>query len=158
MQHKCFEPIIFEDSKILILGSFPSLKSVENSFYYSHPKNQFWKILSNIYNLSTETKEQKIGLLKINKIALWDMAASCERINSADSNLKNIKLNNIALLLTEYQNINCIFFTGLTAQKLYKKEFSGLSIKTTLLPSPSPAYAAMNFDSKLSIWSNCLCV
>ena len=68
-----FKPVVFEDSKILILGTFPSIKSFENNFYYSHPKNQFWDILANIFNeKKPKTIKEKIAFLKKYKIALWD--------------------------------------------------------------------------------------
>lgn len=89
------EPIINKDSVILILGSFPSLKSFEQMFYYGHPKKPIWRLLSEIYGAKANTKVEKIELLKSAKIALWDVVASCERSNSADSNLKNIKPNDI---------------------------------------------------------------
>ncbi len=151
-----FEPIIFPASETLILGSFPSLKSFEDGFYYAHPRNQFWRLLSSIYEMPTDTIESKISLLRFAKIALWDSVSSCERRNSADTNLKNTKPNDIARLLTEYPSIKKLFFTGKTAETLYKKYFSNLSIETKLLPSPSPAYAAMSFDDKLKIWRNFL--
>ncbi len=150
------EPIAFEDSNTLILGSFPSLKSFEEEFYYAHPKNQFWRLLSKIYGAKAETKEERIELLKSAKIALWDVAASCERTNSSDANLKNILPNNIEELFVKYPNIKRILFTGRTAEKLYFKYFLHIDLPTTLLPSPSPAYAAMDFASKLFAWQKIL--
>ena len=150
------EPIADKDSIVLILGSFPSIKSFEQMFYYGHPKNQFWRLLSEIYGAKTDTKEERIELLKSAKIALWDVVASCERSNSADSNLKNIKPNDIKGLLESYPNIKTVFFTGKTAEKLYKKHFPDIILPTALLPSPSPAYAAMGFEEKLFIWKKIL--
>ena len=106
--------------------------------------------------MPTDTIASKISLLRFAKIALWDSVSSCERRNSADTNLKNTKPNDIARLLSEYPSIKKLFFTGKTAETLYKKYFSNLSIETKLLPSPSPAYAAMSFDDKLKIWRNLL--
>ncbi len=140
------------ESHTLILGSFPSLKSFELSFYYAHPQNQFYRLLSAIYKTKARSVEEKIALLANAKIALWDAAAYCERTNSSDSNLKNIQPNDIERLLSEYPNIKQIFFIGRAAQKIYKSSFSHLPIKTTLLLSPSPAYAAMSFEVKFEIW------
>lgn len=151
-----FDPVIFEDSEVLILGSFPSLKSFEYGFYYAHPKNQFWRILSDIYCMPIDTDEAKINLLKKSKIAIWDSVKSCERLNSSDSNLANMEPNDIRQLLGEYPEIKRIFFTGRSAEKLYKKHFSDVSIPNALLPSPSPAYAAMPYAKKLSIWREML--
>jgi len=145
-------PVVFEDSLTLILGSFPSLKSFEHEFYYAHPKNQFWSILSDIYGLPVRSVEDKIALLSFAKIALWDVIASCERTNSADSNLKNTKPNDIEGLLRKYPNIKRVFFTGRLSEKLYKKHFGHLVLPTALLPSPSPAYAAMRLQEKVRRW------
>ncbi|NPA82137.1 MAG: DNA-deoxyinosine glycosylase [Epsilonproteobacteria bacterium] len=145
-----FEPVVFEDSKILILGSFPSIKSFEDNFYYAHPKNQFWPILSEIFSMPADTKEQKIELLKKNKIALWDSAKSCEREGSSlDSNLKNCEVNDFRSFLIKYPNIKAIFFTGRKAEALFKKHFKDISLPLILLPSPSPAYAVMKKEDKL---------
>jgi double-stranded uracil-DNA glycosylase len=149
-------PIVSDDSTVLILGSFPSIKSFEYEFYYAHPRNQFWAILSEIYGRSTQTRDDKLAILKFAKIALWDTIASCERANSSDSNLKNAKPNDIEWLLKKYPNIERVFFTGRMAEKLYKKRFGHLNFPTVLLPSPSPAYAAMEFGKKLEIWSSLL--
>ena len=151
-----FKPIIFKDSRVLILGSFPSIKSFENSFYYSHPKNQFWKILSVISGYPINNRDQKIWLIKELKFALWDIVKSCSRENSSDSNLKDIIPNNIEELLKEYSNIELIAFTSKLAQNIYKKNFNNLDIKSIYLPSPSPAYAAMSFEQKCKIYKELL--
>ena len=143
-----FKPIIFNNSEILILGSFPSLKSFENSFYYAHPQNQFWKIMSEITGYPARSRDQRIWLLKQCKIALWDIVKSCKRENSSDSNLKDIEVNDIEALLREYPTIKRVGFTSKLAQKLYNTHFKNLKIDTFYLPSPSPAYAAMKFEEK----------
>ena len=152
MQTHPFKPIVFNGSKTLILGSFPSLKSFENSFYYAHPKNQFWKILSEISGYAVNNKDQKIWLIKELKLALWDIVASCSRENSSDSNLKDIRLNDIRGFLKEHPQIEQIAFTSKLAQRLYNQEFKDLDIKSFYLPSPSPAYAAMSFNQKCKIY------
>jgi hypoxanthine-DNA glycosylase len=152
MQNHPFKPIIFSNTTTLILGSFPSIKSFENSFYYAHPKNQFWTILSQISNYPINNKDQKLWLLKELKLGLWDIVKSCKRENSSDSNLKDITPNNIEALLKEYPAINKIAFTSHFAQKIYNKYFGSLDINTIYLPSPSPAYAAMSFEQKCKIY------
>lgn len=147
-----FEPIVFFDTKVLILGTFPSLDSFKYDFYYAHKRNQFWKILSDIFCMPTNTTEQKIAILKREKIGLWDIVASCERKNSSDNNLKNCTLHDIPLLLKEYPNIKIIAFTGQKAFKLYQKKYADLDIKTTILPSPSPAFASMKYIEKKEIY------
>ena len=154
MQFHPFEPIIFDDSKVLILGTFPSIRSFENNFYYAHPRNQFWNILSKVFNYDIDTREDKIKLLKKHKIALWDIIKECERVNSSDTNLNNITPNDIKGLLNSYPNIKYIAFTSKTAQKIYNHEFKDLNVKNFYLPSPSPAYARMSFDKKFEIYKN----
>jgi len=155
-QEHPFKPLIFKSSKTLILGSFPSLKSFENSFYYSHPQNQFWKILSKISGYPANLRDQRVWLLKQCKLALWDIVASCKRENSADSNLEDITPNDIEALLNEYPNIEQIAFTSRLAQKIYKKYFSHLAVKTIYLPSPSPAYASMSLEQKIQKYKELL--
>ncbi len=144
-----FDPIIFNDSKTLVLGTFPSIVSFEDNFYYAHKRNQFWKLLGDIFKMPANTKEERIALLKEHKIALWDIIASCKRQNSSDTNLKNVELNDIPALLSAYPSIERIAFTGKKAQQLYNKLYKDLPVETFLLPSPSPAYAAMKYEEKL---------
>ena len=151
-----FEPIVFRDSKVLILGSFPSIESFEKSFYYAHPRNQFWRILEAITGYPINNKDQKIWLLKESHIALWDMVKSCTRDNSLDSSLEDIEINDIASLLQEYDSIELIAFTGRKAQTLYKMHFDYLDIPTVYLPSPSSAYAKMSFEDKLKVYKEVL--
>jgi len=158
-----FEPIIFEDSEILILGTFPSIKSFENEFYYSHPKNQFWKILSQIFNeKEPETIEEKIDFLKKHKIALWDSICECirEKDNSRDDNLKDINPCPIDKLLKKYSNIKKIAVTSRLAEKVIKNYFknSPFSIlhSPLYLPSPSPLNARMKLNEKVEKWRELL--
>jgi hypoxanthine-DNA glycosylase len=152
MQQHPFEPIVYNKTHTLILGSFPSIKSFENSFYYAHPKNQFWKILSQISGYAINNKDQKLWLLKELNLGLWDMVKSCQRENSSDSNLSDIELNSIDKFLRQHPQIKRLAFTSRLAQKLYNKEFKELSIESFYLPSPSPAYAAMSFEQKCKIY------
>jgi len=158
-----FKPIIFETSEILILGTFPSIKSFENEFYYSHPKNHFWKILSIIFN-ENEPKniEEKINFLKKHKIALWDTICECKRKkgNSRDDNLTDIKPCPIEELLTNYPKIKKVAVTSRLAEKVLKKYFknSPFSILNSplYLPSPSPLNARINLNQKAKIWKELL--
>jgi len=158
-----FKPIIFKDSEILILGTFPSIKSFENNFYYSHPKNQFWKILSLIFNeKEPKTIEEKIEFLKRHKIALWDSICECvrEKGNSRDDNLKEIKPCPIDELLKKYPNIKKIAVTSRLAEKVIKKLFknSPFSIlhSPLYLPSLSPLNARMKLHKKVEKWKELL--
>ena len=144
-----FQPLVFKDSKILILGSFPSVDSFEKSFYYAHPRNQFWKLLSELSAYPINNRDQKIWLLKVSKIALWDMVKNCTRDNSLDSSLEDIEVNNLAEFLEEHPTIEKVAFTGRLAERLFKIHFDYLEIETVYLPSPSSAYAKMSFEQKL---------
>jgi hypoxanthine-DNA glycosylase len=152
-----FEPVIFNDSEILILGTFPSIKSFENSFYYGHPKNQFWDILSIIFkDKKPETIEEKTEFLKKHKIALWDAICECKRKegNSRDDNLEILKPCNIKKLLNKYPNIKKIAVTSRTAEKVIKKHFP--DIKIIYLTSPSPLNARLKLEQKAEIWKKSL--
>ena len=89
-----FQPIVYKDTETLILGSFPSIKSFENNFYYAHPSNQFWKILEAVTTYPVNNRDQKLWLLKEAKFGLWDMVRECSRDNSLDSSLENEERNN----------------------------------------------------------------
>ena len=158
-----FKPIIFKTSEILILGTFPSIKSFENNFYYSHPKNQFWKILSIIFNeKEPKTIQEKKEFLKKHKIALWDTVCECVRKkgNSRDDNLTNIKPCPIEDLLKNYPNIKKIAVTSRLGEKIIKKYFKNstfLPLNSLIyLPSPSPLNAKMKLQQKVKIWKESL--
>jgi len=143
-----FDPIVFNDTKVLILGSFPSIKSFENNFYYAHPRNQFWKILSSLTGYPANTKDQRIWLLKEARLGLWDMIRSCSRENSLDSSLEEEEVNDIPALLERYPSIEKIAFTGRKAEALFELNFGYLEIERVYLPSPSSAYAKMTIEQK----------
>jgi len=151
-----FDPIIFQNSEILILGSFPSLESFNKAFYYAHPRNQFWKLLSVLTSLPINNIDQKMWLLKESKIALWDMVKNCTRENSLDTSLEDIEVNDIASLLEAYPSIKKVAFTGRLSEKLFKMHFDYLEIETVYLPSPSSAYAKMRFEEKLKNYKELL--
>ena len=147
-----FKPIIFKDTEVLILGSFPSIKSFENNFYYAHPRNQFWKILEAVTSYPVNNRDQKLWLLKECKFGLWDMIKTCSRDNSLDSSLENEDVNDIAGFLEENPSIKKLVFTGKKAQALYETHFLHLEIERVYLPSPSAAYAKMNIEEKIKIY------
>ena len=147
-----FKPIVFKDTEILILGSFPSIKSFENNFYYAHPRNQFWKILEGITGYPVNNKDQKIWLLKEAKFGLWDMIAVCSRDNSLDSSLEDETVNDMAEFLERYPGIRKLAFTGKKSQALFETHFGYLEIERVYLPSPSAAYAKMGVEEKMVIY------
>lgn len=137
-----FLPYYNKNSEILILGSFPSVKSREYGFYYMHPQNRFWRILEKVFN---EEIIDKKDFLNKHHIALWDVIASCEISNSGDSTIKNIKVNDVNKIITD-SNIKYIFTTGRKAYELYNKYvFSKTNIEAQYLYSPSPANCAISF-------------
>ena len=146
-------PIYDENSKILILGSFPSVKSRENQFFYHHPQNRFWKVMASIFNEDIPaTIEDKKSLLIRNKVALWDVIKSCEIKGSSDSSIRNVVPNDINLIL-EKSNIQQIFCNGNKSYSLYKKYLEkDTGIKSISLPSTSPANARFNLDMLLHEW------
>lgn len=143
-----FKPVVFQDTKILILGSFPSIQSFEKNFYYAHPRNQFWKILEKITTYPANSRDQRLWLLKECKLGLWDMVKECSRENSLDSSLENEAVNDLETFLQEHPTITKLAFTGKKAEALFKRYFSHLEIETVYLPSPSAAYAKMTFEEK----------
>jgi len=151
-----FQPLVFKDSKVLILGSFPSIESFDNSFYYGDPRNQFWMILSEVSAYPINNRDQKIWLLKESKVALWDMILNCTRDNSLESSLEDIEVNNIAEFLEEHPSITKVAFTGRLAEKLFKMHFDYLEIERLYLPSPSSAYAKMSLNQKIEIYKKAL--
>lgn len=147
-----FDPIINKHTRVLFLGSFPSIASFEQSFYYAHPRNAFWPILEEIFNVTLPSNEAKKRFCLEKGIGLWDVIGSCQRSNSSDTNLRNCLPNDFEALLMEYPNIRAIGFTGKKSYDLFEKYFKNLQIDKVLLPSTSPAHAAMKRNEKKAIY------
>jgi len=147
-----FKPIVYKDTEILILGSFPSIQSFEKDFYYAHPRNQFWKLLEAVTTYPVNNRDQKLWLLKECKFGLWDMVKECSRDNSLDSSLEQEEVNDIASFLEVHPSIKKLAFTGKKAEALFHTHFSYLQIETVYLPSPSSAYAKMKFEEKCKLY------
>ena len=146
-------PIYDQNSKILILGSFPSVKSREENFYYGHPQNRFWKVLSAVYNepVPLSVEEKKRFLYK-HGIALWDVIASCEIEGSADSSIRNVVPNDLSVILQE-ADIQRIFLNGRTTEKYFDKYLRrSIDITAECLPSTSPANAAWPLERLAAAW------
>ncbi len=135
-----FGPYFNEDSRILILGSIPSVKSREFGFYYMHPQNRFWKVLSSIYEEDIpDSIDSKKDFLKRHHLALWDVICSCEIKGSSDSTIKKVVVNDINYLLRN-SKIDIIFTTGKKAQMLYEKYcYPDTAVHAVYLPSTSSA-------------------
>ena len=113
-----FQPIINSESKILILGSIPGIKSIEMQQYYAHPQNKFWKIICEIFDEEFSLNyQERIKILQKHHIALWDVIDTCERKGSLDSEIRNEEANKIGDLLQDFPNVKAIFCNG---QKSYK--------------------------------------
>ena len=147
------EPVFNNESKILILGSFPSIKSREAMFFYGHPQNRFWKVMASLFNEKVPTSvEEKKALLIRNHIAVWDVIAQCDIEGSSDSSIKNVVANDLSVIL-DNAPIQAIFVNGKTAEKYYKKYIeSKINRKAICLPSTSPANAAWSKDRLLEEW------
>lgn len=148
-------PVFDEKSRILILGTFPSVKSREGEFFYHHPQNRFWRVISAVCGEEVpETIDEKKKLLLRNHIAVWDVVHSCEITGSADSSIRNVIPNDIHPIL-EQADIRRIYANGGRAYDLYKRyiyQHTGREILQ--LPSTSPANAAFSLERLIEIWSS----
>jgi len=148
-----FEPVFDENSKVLILGTFPSVKSRENQFYYGHPQNRFWKVIAGLTESEVpQTIEEKKKLLLEHGIAIWDVIESCDIIGSSDSSIKNVVPADIESVVAN-SKIQNIYANGGTAKKLYEKYSQKKTGREIIgLPSTSPANAAYSLERLLECW------
>lgn len=155
--HHTFEPVYDENSRILILGSFPSVKSRENHFYYGHPQNRFWKVLASILEEAVpETIEEKKAMLLNHHIAIWDVIESCTILGSSDTSIKDVVVNDFTEIL-QNSKIEKIFVNGTKAYELHHKYAEKKTgIKAVRLPSTSPANAAWKLDGLCQTWRELL--
>ncbi|MBR0121661.1 MAG: DNA-deoxyinosine glycosylase [Clostridia bacterium] len=147
-------PVFDKNSEILILGSFPSVKSRETKFFYGHKQNRFWKIVAEIFDCTVpQTVNEKKRFLIENHIALWDVIAQCEITGSSDLSIKNAEANNLDIILNS-ANIKKIFVNGKTAEKYYNKYlFEKTGINAVCLPSTSPANASYSIEELKNEWT-----
>ncbi|MBE5866379.1 MAG: DNA-deoxyinosine glycosylase [Lachnospiraceae bacterium] len=152
IQHP-IQPIYDKNSKILILGSFPSVKSREACFFYGHPQNRFWRVLAAVFETDLPiTIEEKKNFLYNNKVAVWDVICSCDIIGSSDSSIKNVVPNDLQRIL-EQADIRMIYVNGKTAKQLYDKYiYPQIKREAIYLPSTSPANAAWNLEKLIGEW------
>lgn len=153
-----FEPVFDENSKVLILGTFPSVKSRENQFYYGHPQNRFWKVIAGLTESEVpQTIEEKKKLLLEHGIAIWDVIESCDIIGSSDSSIKNVEPTELRKIL-DASNIKQIYANGSKAGQLYKKYQLPLTgMEAVVLPSTSPANAAWSLERLCEAWRKIKC-
>ena len=148
-----FEPIFDERSRILILGTLPSVKSREGQFYYHHPQNRFWKVLAKICKTEPPaTIAEKKAMLLEHGIAIWDVVQSCDIIGSSDSSIKNVTPADLSVILRQ-ASVKTIFLNGGKAWDLYQKYCAGMTdLPAVKLPSTSPANAAWSLEKLVTVW------
>lgn len=154
-----FEPVFDSESKILILGSFPSVKSRENNFFYGHPQNRFWKVMANVldWKVPMSIEEKKDMLLK-NHVAVWDVIASCSIAGSSDTSIKDVVVNDLSNIL-ENSKVTRIYVNGGKAYELYHRYTEKTTgIKAIKLPSTSPANAAWSLEKLVEAWKKLLLI
>ena len=146
-------PVFDKNSRILILGSFPSVKSREEGFFYGHPQNRFWRVTAGVFGEEPPTSvDEKKSFLLRNHIALWDVIGSCEIDGSSDSSIRNVTVNDLSVILGT-ADIQEIFLNGKKADQLYRKYlFPVVKRDGICLPSTSPANAAWNTEKLVDAW------
>lgn len=148
-----FEPVFDENSRVLILGSFPSVKSREQQFYYGHPQNRFWKVIAGLTDWQEpRTIEEKKRMLLENRIAVWDVIAECEIVGSSDSSIRNVIPTDLNRIL-KCADIRQIYANGGTAKRLFERfQRKSCGREIVGLPSTSPANAAHSLERLLEEW------
>lgn len=148
-----FPPVFDENSRVLILGSFPSVKSREVSFYYGNPQNRFWRVLAALFGGDVpSTVEEKRAFLLSRGIALWDVIASCDIVGSDDSSIKNALPNDVKSLVAKTR-VERVFTNGGTAHRLYRAHLEReVGIEAAALPSTSPANASYSLIRLVEAW------
>lgn len=146
-------PVYDSHSRILILGSFPSVKSREAMFFYGHPQNRFWKVVAAVFgeNVPMTVPERRAFLLR-NRIAAWDVIASCRITGSSDASIRDVTANDLRPILQE-ADIEQIYVNGKTAERMYRKYTEPITGRPCVcLPSTSPANAAWNMEKLIQAW------
>ena len=155
-----FAPIIGKNPKVLILGSMPGVQSLEAQQYYAHPRNAFWPIMAQLFNVEwSEVYAERVSLLQTLPVILWDVLKSCQREGSLDSDIAghSVEANAIDRLLADHASVKLIAFNGATSEKFFRKHVLNLladieGFDLLRLPSTSPAHASMNQQQKLNAW------
>ena len=148
------DPVYDSHSKILILGSFPSVKSREQQFFYGHKQNRFWRVMAQVLNCPVpEDIPQKRAMLLTHHVALWDVIASCEISGSSDASIRNVQPNDLSRILSR-ADIHAIYTNGSKAYELYQKYIYPMNgLKAHPLPSTSPANAGYSLERLVEAWS-----
>ena len=145
-------PVYDENSRILILGSFPSVKSREAAFFYGHPQNRFWRLLAAVLGEDTpQTAAEKKSLLLRHGVALWDVIASCDIAGASDASITNVVPNDLSRIL-DAAPVRRIFCNGGTAYCFYRRYDEAVWGKAEALPSTSPANARSSVQALTERW------
>ena len=149
-----FGPLYDENSRVLILGSFPSVRSREQNFFYGHPQNRFWKVVAAVFGKPVpQTVEEKKLLILDNGLALWDSIASCEITGSSDASIRNVRANDIGVILNSC-SIERIYCNGRKSHEMYERYIEpGTGREAVCLPSTSPANAKWTLEKLTGAWS-----
>ena len=149
-----FEPLFDENSEVLILGSFPSIKSREQQFFYGHPQNRFWRVIAALYGQDVpETLEQKKAIILNHHLALWDTVGRCEIVGSSDASIRNVQANDLGIIL-ENSSVRNIYCNGKTSWQYYRKLIQPVTGREAVcLPSTSPANAQWTLEKLIDAWS-----
>ncbi len=156
-----FAPVSRPDAKVLLLGSMPGVRSLQQAQYYAHERNAFWPIMGELFGaIPAIAYAERLRILQSRNIALWDVLRCCERIGSLDSDIAEASMiaNDFAAFFEQHPHIERVFFNGAKAEAAYKKHVLstlvgvGDSIRYLRLPSTSPAHAGMTFGEKLERW------
>ena len=149
-----FGPLFSGNSRVLILGSFPSVKSREQQFFYGHPQNRFWKVLAALYHQEIPaTVEQKKELILANGLALWDSIGSCVITGSSDASIREVRANDLSMILDD-SPIRKILCNGKTSWQMYEKRIRPATGREAVcLPSTSPANAQWSLEKLIEAWA-----
>ena len=149
-----FGPLFSESSRVLILGSFPSVKSREQQFFYGHPQNRFWKVVAALYHREVPVSiPEKRALILENGLALWDSIAGCVITGSSDASIRDVRANDLSVIL-DHSPIRRIYCNGKTSWQLYEKLIRPQTGREALcLPSTSPANAQWTLPKLIEAWS-----
>lgn len=153
LQHP-FGPLFNKESRVLILGSFPSVKSREQNFFYGHPQNRFWRVVAAVFGRPVpRTVEEKKLLILSSGLALWDSIASCEITGSSDASIRNVRPNDLSVILNNC-NIERIYCNGRKSHEMYVKYIEPQTGRAAVcLPSTSPANAQWTLERLTEAWT-----
>jgi TDG/mug DNA glycosylase family protein len=157
-----FAPVASPDATVLILGSMPGKRSLEQNQYYAHPLNAFWKIMGELVGAQPQLPyAERLRVLKSSGIALWDVLASCRRETSQDAHITHESANDFAAFFAAHPHVTRVFFNGSKAEQCFRIFVQGKQVLPPLqfqrLPSTSPAHAGMRYAEKLQAWQVLIC-